>query len=136
MVSLFLKVLEYYEGTLFLTTNRIKAFDIAVQSRVNLAVHFTDMSEKQQRRVFNLLLNVIDERQIKNKDMIVEWVNEDLRDSFNGREIRNVLFSAMAFARASERSLELKDIKIMLDSKRRFKEYLREQTILTKQRNE
>ncbi|KAK3167025.1 hypothetical protein OEA41_010150 [Lepraria neglecta] len=47
--------------------NRINTFDIAVQSRVNLAVHFTDMSEKQQRRVFNLFLNMIDEKQSKTR---------------------------------------------------------------------
>ena len=70
------------------------------------------------------------------QDMTEEWVHEDLRDNINGREIRNVLFSVIAFARANGRSLELKEFKIMRDSKRRFKEYLREQTILTKRRNE
>ena len=70
------------------------------------------------------------------QDMTEEWVHEDLRDNINGREIRNVLFSVIAFARANGRSLELKEFKIMRDSKRRFKEYLWEQTILTKRRNE
>ena len=136
MVSVFLKVLEYYEGILFLTTNRIKTFDIAVQSRVNLAVHYVDMSEEQQKRVFNVFLDMIDERQIKNKPKIVDWVSEDFREKFNGREIRNMLSSAVALARADGRSLELRDIKVMRDKKKRFKEYLQEQTILAKQRNE
>lgn len=83
------------------------------------------MSEKQQRRVFNFFLSTINERQIKNKEMTEEWVHEDLRDNINGREIRNVLFSVIAFARANGRSLEVKDFKIMRDSKRRFEEYLR-----------
>lgn len=34
MVSVFLRILEYYEGILVLTTNRMRSFDIAVQSRV------------------------------------------------------------------------------------------------------
>lgn len=29
-----LRVLEYYDGILILTTNRMKSFDIAVQSRI------------------------------------------------------------------------------------------------------
>ena len=136
IVSVFLKVLEYYEGILFLTTNRIKTFDIAVQSRVNLGVHFTDMGERQQQRLLTTFLNMIDERQIKNKEKILEWIREDFRDKFNGREIRNMLSSAMALARASGRRLELSDIKVIRECKRQFKEYLHEQTILAKQRNE
>ena len=88
MVSVFLKILEYYEGILLLTTNRIKTFHIAVQSRVSLAVHYVDMSEKQQKRVFNVFLDMIDERQVKNKPKIVDWVNEDFSEKFNGREIQ------------------------------------------------
>ena len=47
-----------------------------------------------------------------------------------------MLSSAMALARADGRSLELRDIKVMRDTKKHFKEYLQEQTILAKQRNE
>ena len=136
VVSVFLKILEYYEGILFLTTNRIRSFDIAVQSRVNLGIHYADMDEKQQQRLLTTFLNMIDERQIKNKDKILEWIGEDFRDKFNGREIRNMLSSAIALARADGRPLELRDIKAMRESKRKFKEYLHEQTILAKLRNE
>ena len=129
-------VLEYYEGILFLTTNRIRTFDVAVQSRVNLAVHFSDMSEKEQRRVFRMFLDQVDERKIKDRSKIMDWVDEDFRDRFNGRDIRNILSSAIAIARAQGRPLELKDIKTMRDSKRKFKEYLFEQTVKAKQRNE
>jgi hypothetical protein len=34
MVSVLLRVLEYYDGILILTTNRMRSFDIAVQSRI------------------------------------------------------------------------------------------------------
>jgi hypothetical protein len=34
IVSVLLRVLEYYNGILFLTTNRLMSFDIAVQSRI------------------------------------------------------------------------------------------------------
>lgn len=32
--TVLLRVLEYYDGILFLTTNRLRSFDIAVQSRI------------------------------------------------------------------------------------------------------
>lgn len=79
---------------------------------------------------------MINEMQIKNKRKIVDWVNENFSEKYNGREIRNKLSSAVALARVDGRSLELTDIKAMRDIKKLFKEYLQEQTILAKQRNE
>lgn len=43
IVSVLLRVLEYYEGILFLTTNRLKSFDIAVQSRIRTFILASDM---------------------------------------------------------------------------------------------
>ncbi|KAG8532277.1 uncharacterized protein KY384_003918 [Bacidia gigantensis] len=36
LVSIFLRILEYYEGILFLTTNRVDNIDAAFQSRIHL----------------------------------------------------------------------------------------------------
>ena len=136
IVSVFLKILEYYEGILFLTSNRIKTFDIAVQSRVNLGIHFDDLTDKQRKRIFRRFIEGIDERQIKNRDYILQWADGDFRDKFNGREIRNMISSALALARHESRSLELRDIKVIRESKRVFKDYLHDQTIRAKERNE
>jgi len=38
MVSVLLRVLEYYDGILILTTNRMRSFDIAVQSRIRKSI--------------------------------------------------------------------------------------------------
>ena len=40
LVSVFLRVLEYYDGILILTTNRIGTFDEAFKSRIQLALHY------------------------------------------------------------------------------------------------
>ena len=45
LVSVFLRVLEYYEGILILTSNRIGTFDEAFKSRVQLAIHYPLLSE-------------------------------------------------------------------------------------------
>lgn len=65
---MFLKILEYYEGILLLTTNRVKSIDIAVESRINLAVHFGPMSKADQRRLFKIFLNRLNERDIESKE--------------------------------------------------------------------
>ena len=36
LVSIFLRILEYYEGFLFLTSNRVEEIDAAFESRIHL----------------------------------------------------------------------------------------------------
>lgn len=64
----FLKILEYYEGILLLTTNRVKSIDIAVESRISLSIHFGPMSKIDQRRLFKIFLDRLDERDIESKE--------------------------------------------------------------------
>lgn len=40
LVAAFLRCLEYYQGVLFLTTNRVGAFDDAIVSRINVVLHY------------------------------------------------------------------------------------------------
>lgn len=41
-LQVLLRVLEYYEGILILTTNRMRTFDIAVQSRIRMSTSNLD----------------------------------------------------------------------------------------------
>jgi len=45
LVSVFLRHLEYFQGTMFLTTNRLTTFDDAFQSRIHLAMKFGDLGD-------------------------------------------------------------------------------------------
>jgi hypothetical protein len=40
LVSVFLRKLEYYQGIMFLTTNRVADFDDAIESRIHLGVKY------------------------------------------------------------------------------------------------
>ncbi|KAJ6576113.1 P-loop containing nucleoside triphosphate hydrolase protein [Mycena vulgaris] len=42
MVAVFLRQLEYFQGILFLTMNRVKQFDAAFQSRIHLSLRYTE----------------------------------------------------------------------------------------------
>ena len=44
LVSVFLRVLEYYEGILILTSNRVGTFDEAFRSRIQLALHYPTLN--------------------------------------------------------------------------------------------
>ncbi|KAI8932326.1 hypothetical protein NX059_010520 [Plenodomus lindquistii] len=45
LVSVFLRVLEYYEGILILTSNRVGTFDEAFKSRIQLSLHYDDLKK-------------------------------------------------------------------------------------------
>ena len=52
LVSVFLRVLEYYEGILFLTSNRVGTFDEAFRSRIQLALHYPALGPYQRLRIW------------------------------------------------------------------------------------
>ena len=60
-MPVFLRILKYYDGILILATNRIKTFDIAVQSRVNRAIKFNNLNNEQKKK--KIYKNFIDQLQ-------------------------------------------------------------------------
>lgn len=92
-------------------TNRIRDFDVAVQSRIHLAIKYDDLSKEQQVDIFNSFLNQAKEKgHIENWDKIGKWVQREAGSKFNGRQIRNIVTSAMGLARAEGRKLNVEDL--------------------------
>ena len=52
LVCVFLRSLEYYEGMLFLTTNRVKTIDEAIASRIHLPLRYADLNESARKKVW------------------------------------------------------------------------------------
>ncbi|CAI6341094.1 unnamed protein product [Periconia digitata] len=101
LVSVLLRVLEYYSGILILTTNRINQFDIAVQSRVNLGIKYNNLSMEQKSAIFSQFVGSIAEEKVENRDELESWFRdeaEEYLEQLNGRQVRNVLFSAGSLA--------------------------------------
>lgn len=104
LVSVLLRVLEYYEGIIILTTNRIRAIDVAVISRIHLAVRYEDLTSEQTQQIFKYYLDQLQKTQptlIAQEDR--EEIDDFLREHgenypFNGRQIRNVVQAAHAYA--------------------------------------
>merc|ERR1712100_753578 len=55
MTGIFLRLLEYHQGILFLTSNRIKAFDPALYSRITVALHYPTLDRKTRAEVWRSL---------------------------------------------------------------------------------
>jgi hypothetical protein len=56
LVSIFLRLLEYFQGILFLTTNRVETFDDAFQSRIHIALRYGELSSKAKKSVFKMFI--------------------------------------------------------------------------------
>ncbi|KAL1879874.1 hypothetical protein Daus18300_001713 [Diaporthe australafricana] len=109
LVAVFLRVLEYYAGVLFLTTNRIGDFDEAFSSRIHISLYYPPLKRSSTKKIFDLnLRNIqqrIEERGVEidiEHDEILGWAIDYWRSNkkmrWNGRQIRNACQTALALA--------------------------------------
>ena len=128
LVSTFLRVLEYFNGILILTSNRIGRFDEAFRSRIMLALHYKPLTHDQRRQVwrnFFLRLQELEATKIV-FDNLMRHV-EDLADhSLNGREIRNVITIARQLAIYRKKSLNFEIFQDVIEKTSQFDKYLLE----------
>jgi SpoVK/Ycf46/Vps4 family AAA+-type ATPase len=100
LVSVFLRVLEYYDGILILTTNRIGTFDEAFKSRVQLALHYPTLDRDGRWEVWRNFAQSLEENgEDINFDEIKKKLDILARHSLNGRQIRNTINTARQLAR-------------------------------------
>ncbi|KAH0431934.1 AAA family ATPase [Colletotrichum camelliae] len=151
LVAVFLRVLEYYTGILFLTTNRIGDLDEAFASRIQMSLHYPELDEYKTLKVFRLHLDLIEQRFRKQgriitfdissvEDFASQHYNDQPFNRWNGRQIRNACHTALALAEfdsqkngseisleidnAAPVSLQLKYFKVVQKAYLDFGEYL------------
>ncbi|KAI1345330.1 P-loop containing nucleoside triphosphate hydrolase protein [Xylaria sp. FL0043] len=91
LVSIFLRMLEYYQGTMFLTTNRVASIDPAFQSRVDLFLPYYDLTNEARREIWRNFI----ERAGADRFEVTDASLEKLSNlPLNGREIKNLIKSA------------------------------------------
>ncbi|KAJ3526735.1 hypothetical protein NM208_g11042 [Fusarium decemcellulare] len=97
IVSVFLRMLEYYHGILFLTTNRITSFDRAFISRIHLAIHYPPLSQSSRRELLYTFLKQTSEESAEalGRRGVLEKIAEE---KLNGRQIKNLVRTACALA--------------------------------------
>ncbi|KAK0101594.1 hypothetical protein ONS95_006757 [Cadophora gregata] len=97
LVSVFLRILEYYEGFLFLTSNRVDNIDAAFESRIHLSLMYNGLSFESRRQV---LITFTKDQGFTDKqiDALAEM-------ELNGRQIKNILKTAQLLATSSDSPL-------------------------------
>ncbi|MCJ1386225.1 hypothetical protein MMC17_009351 [Xylographa soralifera] len=142
LVSAFLRRMEYFQGLLFLTTNRVGQIDDAFISRVHVAIEYKILTPEDRKRIWNgFFKKLVKERagKIQIAADAKRWVLEAAgtgEAAFNGRDIRNALQTAIALAESDceedpdfdsskETIVVLKDhFQRVLEINNRFHEYV------------
>ncbi|KAF7296934.1 AAA domain-containing protein [Mycena indigotica] len=99
MVAVFLRHVEYYRGILFLTTNRVQAFDEAFLSRIHVALHFSDLTESSRAQVWRAFIARA------GVPVIEEEIGQLAKREVNGRQIKNAVRTAHSLALARKESV-------------------------------
>ncbi|CAG5165673.1 uncharacterized protein ALTATR162_LOCUS6824 [Alternaria atra] len=111
LVSIFLRVLEYYEGTMFLTTNRVQTFDPAFQSRIHISLDYPGLTIDSRKTVWKNFLDSSSQEHTISKAELTELARMDL----NGRQIKNILKIARLLASRKEERLSREHITTTMD---------------------
>ncbi|KAL8823068.1 MAG: hypothetical protein Q9191_006210 [Dirinaria sp. TL-2023a] len=141
VVSVFLRVLEYYSGILFLTTNKIGHFDEAFKSRIHVSLLYPPLDKRSTLKVWKMNL----ERLCKGKkrtleveaDEIYEYARNHYKElhrhgktTWNGRQIKNAFQTAIALAefdankKQGKPVLALEHFKVVAQASEDFDDYL------------
>ncbi|KAI0378864.1 hypothetical protein F5Y04DRAFT_141965 [Hypomontagnella monticulosa] len=126
LVSIFLRQLEYFQGILFLTTNRVQTFDDAFQSRIHIALRYDDLDTKAKKAIFKIFIERA--RAVAGIDTMP--FDEDdytslARHNLNGRQIKNTIGTAQALAVNKGEPLSMRHIREVLNVQQNFEQDLK-----------
>lgn len=150
LVSVFLRVLEYYEGILILTSNRVGTFDEAFKSRIQLSLHYDTLSRSQRMKIWKNFLNRLKSLEENNNAKAVSeplsgtsrnrkreddskgidyddvdcYMAELADEEMNGRQIRNAITTARQLAKFKKVKMSSAHLKHVIKVSSKFDKYL------------
>ncbi|KAK6332998.1 hypothetical protein TWF718_010823 [Orbilia javanica] len=128
LVSVFLRVLEYYDGILILTSNRVGTFDSAFKSRIQLAIHYDNLSPQQRIKIWESFIRRLED--IAYNDIDIDELSLDknikklAKHSLNGRQIRNNITTARQLALYKEERMNMSHLETVIEVSQKFETYL------------
>jgi len=122
LVAVFLRLLEYFKGVMFLTTNRVSAFDSAFQSRIHLTINYPKLDVSSRKHVWRTFIPATPGQQTNSHSPSqISDADIDKLSSmdFNGREIKNIVKTARLLSNSKGVSLSMEQINTVLRVKSR-----------------
>jgi len=124
LVSIFLRELEYFDGILFLTTNRPGDLDEAFQSRIHISIGLNALNVEERRQVWAVFIKEMTLSE-KEKRALLEYVTKTFDgDKLNGRQIRNAVRTALALAQLKGEKLNSDHLERVIKIGREFAGYM------------
>ncbi|OJJ67811.1 hypothetical protein ASPBRDRAFT_660136 [Aspergillus brasiliensis CBS 101740] len=127
VVSVFLRALEYHDGILILTPNRVGTFDRAFKSRIQLSLHYENLTLGQRRKIWRNFMHRLRKVDAENVDIedVLDHLEELGAEDINGREIRNAITIARQLAQFKEEKFCYSHLTRVLRVSGKFRKYLR-----------
>ncbi|KAL1981791.1 hypothetical protein VTN96DRAFT_2129 [Rasamsonia emersonii] len=135
LVSIFLRTLEYFNGIMFLTSNRVGALDQAFQSRIHITLGIPEFDWTRRKDVWGIFIKDLgrkrpdgsppllthDECRELGREVVASWAKEPI----NGRQIRNCVRSALALAADKGEKLSAKHFNTVIQLGNTFTQYMK-----------
>jgi AAA+ superfamily predicted ATPase len=124
LVSIFLRELEYFDGILFLTTNRPGDIDEAFRSRIHVSIGLKALNTEERRQVWAVFIKEMDLLD-REKRTLLQYVTDNFdADKLNGRQIRNSVRTALALAQLRKEKLNAEHLDRVVKVGREFSGYM------------
>ncbi|RAL17337.1 ATP-binding protein [Aspergillus homomorphus CBS 101889] len=126
LVSVFLRVLEHFDGILILASTRVGHFDEAFRSRIRLALHYQSPGPEQRHQIWSNLfkhLRTLEDCSMDFDDLVLH-INDLSTYEMNGRQIRNAITTARQLAELKKKRLNYGFIKKVIATTGQFDRYL------------
>lgn len=126
LVSVFLRLLEYYQGVMLLTTNRIDSFDPAFESRIHLTIDYPKLDLASRLHVWKTFIGLTESNGsgASTTDITEQDLQRIAKEELNGRQIKNIVKTARLLAAGDKEALGLDHIETVLRVKRGDRAYL------------
>ncbi|KAI9927167.1 hypothetical protein ASPWEDRAFT_46645 [Aspergillus wentii DTO 134E9] len=111
LVSIFLRMLEYYEGILFLTTNRAENIDPAFESRIHVSLAYPDLDSVSRRHIWSQFLGAT----ANTTAFTSEQLDKVAEVQLNGRQIKNIIKTSHLLAWDEEKPLTYEHVQTVLN---------------------
>jgi hypothetical protein len=102
MVGVCLRLLEYHQGVIFLTTNRVRNLDKAFLSRISVGIRFPASTREKRKQVWTNLLGA--------SGLSPGMAGRLARYDINGRQIKNAIRLAQTIAKSENRAVAVHDL--------------------------
>ncbi|KAL5114861.1 hypothetical protein ACEQ8H_007238 [Pleosporales sp. CAS-2024a] len=137
LVSVFLRLTEYYQGILFLTTNRVETFDEAFQSRIHMGIRYENLQPKARKKIWQHHVGKVEAMAEKKSDdegatsggktrTFSEGDFDELsKRNMNGRQIKNTVKTSQSIALAEKSPFSMDHVKRVLEVAEAFEDDMR-----------